>query len=227
MWISRDKRRLLAKETANLPYLIGATVEEADYATECRSQILELVFDQFIRPDDESAETTSASRWKRAMQLWKVLLNERRASYFVDLRVSAYVEWIKTGEATVLPCTTEEVEDRNKGLPELQGAKTDVGLAREVRATILKHAEDFETRLPQKSENSDSRRKFDELCTIIRKETGAEWFIRKRPKSFLQYEKLFDGLVPRDFADTVSRGAAELKRMSELGKFMLLRKKGK
>lgn len=61
MGMSLDKRRLLEKQTAELPYLAEISKEEADLATKYRNETFELIFDQFIKPDgtDLSISTTS------------------------------------------------------------------------------------------------------------------------------------------------------------------------
>ena len=78
MWMSADKRRALARETSDLPYLAGASKQEAEEASQLRSEILEQVFDQFIRPDDSDFDASAPSRWNRALQLWRTLLTEKR-----------------------------------------------------------------------------------------------------------------------------------------------------
>ncbi len=135
MGISPDKRTLLAKVVAKLPNLVGASNEEPELASKARVQILELLLHRFIAPDHADATTSSAT--KRAKQLWESLVAEKRSSYFIDLNASHCVEWIKTGEAFVLPCTTDEVEERNRDLPELRGSEMNVNLAKEIRATFM------------------------------------------------------------------------------------------
>ncbi len=197
MWMSQDKRRLLAKETAQLPYLTGTYKEEAEVATQIRNEILEVVFDKFIMPDEYRTDVTTMSRWKRAKQLWKTLITENRGSYFIDLGASEYIEWVRTGEPTVLPCSTYEIEDRNKALPKLQGSRSDVNLAKEIRATLLKFIEVFEQRLLEDKVPADKRYKFDDFCGIVRKSTSADWFIRKQPKKFPDYDNLLSNLVEK------------------------------
>jgi len=226
MWLSPEKRRILAKETAQLPYLTGVSRQEGELATEYRNEILETVFDQFIRPDDASPEVTNTSHWKRALQLWKSLLIEERPSYFIDLNDSEYIAWIKTGEATVLPCTGDEVEDRNKGLPQFQGNEVDVSLAKEVRATLLKFIEHSRQSLVERNATEDKIRKVDEFCETIKKEKSADWFLDMRPRSFLDYENVLENLVKVDFKEGLSsKVAEEMKRLSELGKEILTKKK--
>lgn len=195
--MSADKRRVLAKEISELPFLRGTTKQEADLATQIRSQILETVFDTFIKPDDANIDVLTTSRWKRARQLWKALVTEKRASYFIDLKGSRYIEWIKTGEATVLPCTTEEVEDRNRTLPGLRGSKSVVNLAKEIRATFLKYSDEFEQRLLQRGVPAEGRRKLEVFRDILRKVREADWFVKKKPKDFVQYERLMSKLVTK------------------------------
>jgi hypothetical protein len=208
--MSPDKRRLLAKETSNLPYLTGTYEEEAELANQVRNEILELVFDQFIMPDDYNSSAATTSRWKRARQIWKTLLSEKRASYFLDLNNSRYLEWIKMGEANVLPCSTEEIEERNKNLPALQGPKGTVSLAREIRATLLKFVEYFERRLFEAKVVADKRRNFDEFCDTVRKSILAEWFIKKQPKKFAEYEKLLTNLISGGLINSI-RGTWKVK----------------
>ncbi len=197
MGMSSDKRRILEKQIAELPYLAGISKEEADLATKYRNETLELIFDQFIRPDGADRNISTTGRWKRASQLWKSLLVERRASYFIDLKASHYIEWIKTGAPIVLPCTTEEVEDRNRNLPELQGSRGDVSLAKEIRATFMKYCDGFEQRLLVRGVIAEKRRKLEIFRDILRKVKEAEWFIMRQPKEFTQYENLSKKLVEK------------------------------
>ena len=188
MGISPDKRMFLTKVVATLPNLSG----EAESASRARIQILELLLDRFITPDN--ADLTTSSATKRAKQLWKSLVAEKRSSYFIDLKASHYVEWIKTGEAFV-PCTTDEVEERNRVLPELKGSETDVNLAREVRATFMKYSDQFEQLLLVRGVPAEKRRKLEMFRDILRKVDEAEWFIMRQPKEFIEYERLFGKLI--------------------------------
>ena len=160
-----------------------------------RIQILELLLDRFITPDN--ADLTTSSATKRAKQLWKSLVAEKRSSYFIDLKASHYVEWIKTGEAFVLPCTTEEIEDRNRNLPEPKGSKGDVNWARGIRATFLKYSDEFEQRLLVRGVIAQKRRKLEMFRDILRKVPEAEWFIMRQPKEFTDYERLFGKLIEK------------------------------
>ena len=193
MGISPDKRMLLAKVVAKLPNLSGASAQEAESASRARIQILELLLDRFITPDN--ADLTTSSATKRAKQLWKSLVAEKRSSYFIDLKASHYVEWIKTGEAFVLPCTTDEVEERNRVLPELKGSETVVNLAKEIRATFMKYSDLFEQLLLVRGVPAEKRRKLEMFRDILRKVDEAEWFIMRQPKEFTEYERLFGKLI--------------------------------
>ncbi len=196
MWMSADKRRALAKETSRLPYLAGASKTEAELATGIRSEILDSVFDRFIRPDDGSGFDLSApGRLNRAKQLWKALLTETRASYFIALNDSRYVDWIVTGEAVVLPCTSEEIESRNRILPELQGEEAAARLAREIRATLLKCSDAFEQQLLQQGVQAGKRLAVRRIRDILNKVTDPQWFIRRQPKTFEKYQNLMASWV--------------------------------
>ncbi len=195
MWMSADKRRLLAKETAGLPYLKGATKEQAHRATEVREQILETVFDQFIKPDDAKVDVSTTSRWKRARQLWKNLLTETRASYFVDLAASRWMEWIRTGEAAVLPCTTGELESSERSMPALEGAAPTVARAREIRGSILRYTEELERGLLERGGKTEDRQPLERAREALRTVKEAEWFIRRQPKDPAQVEALVTSLA--------------------------------
>jgi hypothetical protein len=195
MWMSADKRRLLAKETSGLPYLSGVSREIAHRATQIRDEILETVFDQFIKPDDAKVDVSTTSRWKRARQLWKTLLTESRASYFVDLQTSRFLDWIRTGAATVLPCTTDEVKTRDQTLPELQGPPDTVGRAREIRAAFLKYADELERGLLERKAGGEERQRLERARDVLRGVTDAEWLVKRQPKDYGQSEKLMDALL--------------------------------
>ena len=194
MWMSADKRRLLTKETAGLPYLKGATKEIAHRATEIRDQILETVFDQFIKPDDAKVDVSTTSRWKRARQLWKNLLTETRASYFVDLAASRFVEWIRTGEATVLPCTTGEMEASERSMPALEGAAASVARAREIRGTLLRYTDEMERGLLERGGKAGDRQALERAREALRAVKDAEWYVRRQPKDSAQIEALVSSL---------------------------------
>ncbi len=185
MWMSADKRRLLAKETSGLPYLSGLTREIAHRATQIREEILETVFDQFIKPDDAKVDVSTASRWKRARQLWKTLLTESRASYFVDLHTSRFLDWIRTGEATVLPCTTDELKTRDGTLPELQGPPDTVRRAKEVRAALLRYTDDLERGLLERKAIGEERQRLERARDTLRRTTDAGWFIKRQLDTLL------------------------------------------
>jgi len=189
MWLSAEKRRALAKETSGLPYLSGSK-EQAEKATQIREEILEKVFDQYIKPDQPDADVSMPSRWNRARRLWKALLTEKRASYFIELKASKYLEWIETGEPFVLPCTAEEIETLNSAMPELVGEKTVVQLAKEVRAALLKSSDALEQRLLQGGVQAAKRLKLREIRDTLRKVTDPQWFIKRQPKVFVKYEDL-------------------------------------
>jgi hypothetical protein len=193
--MSAEKKHFLAKETSGLPYLSGVSKEIAHEASQIRDEILETVFDRFIKPDDATTDVSATSRWKRARKLWKALITERRASFFIDLKASKYIDWISTGAATVLPCTTEEVENRDKTLPGLQGRKEAVLLAREIRATLLKYSDELEQKMLERAVQAEKRQKLERIREIIREVTDAEWFIKRQPKDFSLYEKLVSSWV--------------------------------
>jgi len=195
MWMSADKRRLLAKETAGLPYLKGAAKEVAHRATEIRDQVLEMVFDQFIKPDDAKVDVSTTSRWKRARQLWKSLLTETRATYFIDLAASRYMEWIRTGEAAVLPCTTAEMEASERSMPELQGAASAVARAREIRASVLRYTEELERGLAERGGKAEDRQVLERAREALRRVTDPEWFIKRQPKDAAQIDALVSSLA--------------------------------
>jgi len=195
MWMSTDKRRLMAKETSGLPYLTGISKEVAHLASQVRDEILEVIFDKFIRPDDAQVDVSTTSRWKRARQLWKTLLAEKRASYFVDLKASRFLDWIRTGETTVLPCTTEEMETLENGLPAIQGSKEAVRRAREIRATLLKHSDELERALLARGGKTEDRQQLEKARGVLRSITDAEWFLQRQPGDFAQYEKLLRSLM--------------------------------
>jgi hypothetical protein len=198
MWISADKRRALAKETSQLPYLGGGSKEVAELATQIRSDILESVFDRFIRPDVARFDPSAPGQLNRAKQLWRELLKEERASYFIELKDSRYVDWIETGEAVVLPCSTDEIESRNRSLPELQGEKNLIQLAREIRATLLKCSDKIEQRLLESGVQAEKRLALRRIREILKKVTDVQWFIKRKPKVFAKYEKLMRSWVEND-----------------------------
>jgi len=191
MWMSADKRRLFARETADMPFLRGASKDDAASATQSRLDILEILFDHYIKPDDSRINVTSSSEWKRARQLWKPLTTEPRAWYFIELATSRYREWIETGEAWVLPCTSDEVERLNAGLPPIVGSKSDVEAAREVRATFMKFILDGERRVALGKASPAERQKLEKLTADVKKTEDAGWFIVSRQKDFSRYEKMF------------------------------------
>jgi hypothetical protein len=195
MWMSADKRRALAKETSGLPYLEGASKREAELATQIRGEILEQVFDQFIRPDDSDFDASSPSRWNRAMQLWKTLLTEKRVNFFIELKASEYVEWIKAGEPTLLPCTASEIESHNSALPKLEGEKDITQFASEIRATILKSCDAFEQLLLKSGVQAAKRLKLRKIRDVVRIVTDPAWFIKRRPKAFASYKELISSWV--------------------------------
>ena len=190
MWMSVDKRRALAKETSRLPYLAGASREQEELATRIRSDIVESVFDQFIRPDVPSSDPSAPGRLNRAKQLWTQLLAEKRASYFVALKEAKYIEWIIRGAAVDLPCTTDEIERQNSSLPELTGEKVVTQRAAEIRATLLKCADKLEQRLLETGIQAEKRLALKQVRDILRKVTDPQWFIRRQPQVFTKYEKL-------------------------------------
>ena len=195
MWISADKRRALAKETAALPYLAGTSRQEAELATQIRIEILEKVFDQFIKPDNLDSDVSASSRWSRARKLWKTLLTEKRASYFLELRESEYEEWIISGEPNLLPCTTEEIESRNSALPQLHGEKDVIQLAKEIRAALLKSSDAFEQQLLESGVQAAKRLRLREIRDVIRKVTDPQWFIKRQPKIFAKHKELMKSWV--------------------------------
>ena len=195
IWMSADKRRALARETSDLPYLAGASKQEPEEATQLRNEILEQVFDQFIRSDDSDFDASAPSRWNRALQLWRTLLTEKRVSYFVELKGSEYVEWIKTGEPTLLPCTTDEIENRNRALPELEGVEDAVQFAREIRATLLKSCDSFEQLLLEGGVQAAMRLKMRQIRDIVRTAADAAWFLKRRLRVFAHYKDLVSSWV--------------------------------
>lgn len=198
MWMSADKRRLFARDTLDLPFLRGSSKEEGELATKCRNDILEHLFDKFIRPDDATRNASAASRWQRARQFWKTLVTEKRASYFIELEESDYLEWIKTGEATTLPCTESQVESRNKNLPELHGSKIAVSQARTIRATFLKCIDDFGIKLINNNVPLEKRQKLIRFKAQLRNGLDAEWFLKNQPKEFSKYEKFLTDLIEKE-----------------------------
>ena len=185
-----SKRTAFAKETLALPLLTGFTKAEVELGTKTRNEILEFVFDQFIMPDEASAADPSSRTKKRARELWKTLISEGRASYFVELKGSQYIEWIKTGEPTVLPCPAHEIEERNRNLPELQGTEIAVDQAKVIRATFLKFADELFENLLRIDAPAESRRRLLNFRNqILRQGTDADWFLRSQPKDFRDYEK--------------------------------------
>lgn len=190
MWMSVDKRRALAKETSRLPYLAGASREEEELATRVRSEIVESVFDQFIRPDVPGSDPSAPGRLNRAKQLWTHVLAEKRASYFIELKDSKYVEWIVRGAAVDLPCTTDEIERHNTSLPRLTGETAVTQLASEIRATLLKCADRLERRLLETGVQAEKRLVLNQVRDILRRVTDPQWFIKRRPRVFTKYEKL-------------------------------------
>jgi hypothetical protein len=206
MWMSADKRRALARETSDLPYLAGASKQEAEEATQLRSEILEQVFDQFIRPDDSDFDASAPSRWNRALQLWRTLLTEKRVSYFVELKGSEYVDWIKTGEPTLLPCTTDEIASRNRALPELEGGEETVQFACEIRATLLKSCDTFEQLLLEGGVQAARRLKLRQIRDIIRTVADAAWFLKRRPRVFAHYKDLISSWVENSKISEYPRG---------------------
>jgi hypothetical protein len=194
MWMSADKRRLLAKETSGLPYLSGASREIAHRATQIRDEVLEIVFDQFIKPDDAKVDVSTTSWWKRARQLWRTLLTEKRASYFVDLHISGYLDWIRTGEATVLPCTTDELETRDRTLPELQGPLETVRRAKELRAALLKYTDELGRGLLARGASDEERQAPERARALLCRVTDSAWFIKRQPGVSGQSEKFMDTL---------------------------------
>ena len=195
MWMSADKRRAMSKETSDLPYLVGTSRQQEELATQIRGQIIEDVFDQYIKPDDADTDVSTPSRWNRARQLWKFLLTEKRAAYFIELKESDYVPWIKTGEPTVLPCTTDEIESRNKALPDLKGTEDAVQYARQIRATILKGSDAFEQLLLESGVQAAKRLKLREIRDIVRKVSDPAWFIKRQPKVFARYKELLNSWI--------------------------------
>ena len=185
-----SKRTAFARETITLPLLTGFTKAEVELGTVTRNEILEFVFDQFILPDEASTADPSSGTRKRARKLWKTLVSEGRASYFVELKGSQYIEWIKTGEPSVLPCTTSQVEERNRNLPELQGTEITVDQAKVIRATFLKFADELFENLLRIGAPAESRRRLLNFRNqILRQGTDADWFLRNQPKDFRDYEK--------------------------------------
>jgi|GEM_PF-6999295 hypothetical protein len=195
MWLSADKRRAFAKETSKLPYLEGASKREADLATQIRSEILEQVFDKFVKPDDSDFDASTPSRWNRALQLWKVLLTEKRVNYFIELNNSEYIEWIKTGEPTLLPCTAVEIESHNKALPKLEGDRDVIQFAREIRATLLKSCDAFEQLLLKSGVQAAKHLKLRQIRDVVRRVTDPAWFLKRRPKVFADYKELISKWV--------------------------------
>ncbi len=190
MWMSADKRRALAKETSRLPYLASESKGEAELATRLRSEILDFVFDRFIRPDGSGFDLSAPSRLNRATQLWKALLTEKRASYFIELNDSRYADWIETGEAVALPCTTEEIESRNSALPELRGEESVIRLGRQIRATLLKCSDMLDQQLRDEGDGTQKRMTMKQVRDILARVTDPEWFIRRQPKAFAKYQNL-------------------------------------
>jgi hypothetical protein len=197
MWMPAEKRRILAKETASLPYLTGMSRQEEEAATEIREETIENVFDQFIHPDDPDSDESAPGRWNRARQLWKNLLTEESAGYFLELRESEYIDWIKTGMPTPLPCTTEEVESRNRALPELKGEADVVECARRIRATLLKSSDAFEQILLEGGVQASRRLKLRQIREIIRTVADPAWFIKRQPKVFARYKDLLSSWLER------------------------------
>ena len=195
MWMPVGKRRLFAMETFQLPLLDAITREETELATKARTELLELIFDEFLASDFVKGDILANSRWKRARQLWKIMLAERRASYFLDLENSCYLYWIKSGEVTLLPCPTAMVEDGKKKLPKMQGSKEYVEQAEVVRATFLKCAEDYEQKLIQGKASEEKTSKLGMFRHIVQNGVDPDWFLKNKPKVFSRYEKFFANLV--------------------------------
>ena len=198
MWMSNEKRRVFARETSDIPFLQSSSKDEGEAASKSRNEILELIFDKFIRPDDSTQNASTTSRWQRARELWKAMLSEKRASYFIELRDSDYLEWIKTGEATTLPCTESQVETRNKNLPEFRGANDVVRQARIIRATFLKCIDDVAIKLIQRNVPLEKRQKLIRFRATLRSGLDAEWFLEHQPKVFSAYEKFLTDVVEKE-----------------------------
>ena len=197
MWMSVEKRRVFAKETSNLPFLHGVNKQEGELATKLRNEILELLFDQFLSPDFANNNVSATSRWKRARQLWKVLIVEKRASYFIELMNSSYLEWVKSGQTELLPCPSGTVEERNNKLPEMKGLKSDVDQARVVRATFLKCADEYERILLERRISEEKLQKLRNFRGYLQNGTTAEWFLKNQPKDFSGYEKFLANIVEK------------------------------
>ena len=198
MWMSNDKRRHFARDTSGLPFLQSGSKDEGALATKYRDEILELMFDKFIRPDDSTRDASTTSRWQRARELWKALVAEKRASFFIELKDSNYLEWITTGKESTLPCTESQVEARNKNLPRLHGAESVVTQARIIRATFLKCIDDVAIKLIQRNVPLENRQKLIRFRAMLRNGADAEWLLENQPKEFSQYEKFLTELVEKE-----------------------------
>lgn len=190
MWMSVEKRRAFSKETSNLPFLRSVTREEGELATKLRGDMLELLFDQYLSPDSASINISTTSRWKRARQLWKVMITEKRASYFIDLKSSGYLEWVKSGRTTLLPCPSSTVAEMNKKLREMIGSKSDMDQARVVRATFLKCIDEYEKILYEGKVSEEKVQRLRTLCDYLQNGTTAEFFLKNQPKEFTGYEEV-------------------------------------
>jgi len=197
MWMPAEKRRILAKETTRLPYLTGGSRQEEELAPRIREETIETVFDQYIHPDDPASDESAPGRWNRARQLWKALLTEASAGYFLELQGSEFIEWIKTGSPTALPCTAEEVESHNKALPELKGEASVVHDALRIRATLLKSSEAFEQLLLEEGVQAARRLKLRQIRERIRSVADPNWFIRRQPKVFARYKDLLSSWLEK------------------------------
>jgi hypothetical protein len=198
MWMDAQKRKAFVRETSNLPFLSGFSKEEGALATRLRGDMLEMVFDQFVRPDKAESDAASMARWQRAKRLWGTMITESRASYFVELSTSKYVEWIGGGQPTLLPLTYEEIERGNKNLIKLQGTETAVSQARAVRATFLKCADQHEESLAHLNIADEMLQKLARLRHDLKYEMDTEWFLRNQPTEFFGYDEIFGDLLNTD-----------------------------
>ena len=190
-----EKRKVFAKETRDLPYLEGTSPGEAQLATKLRNDILETVFDCFIRPDDEKPDLSPASRWQRATQLWKIMITECRAAYFIELNDSNFMEWINRGQPTSLPLSHSEIESRNRNLSELHGSEAVVRQAKAVRATLLRLADEYQESLAHLNVTTRMLQNLIRFRYNLKYKMDAQWFLEKQPKDFFRYERVFAELL--------------------------------
>ena len=179
-------------EYPRLPSLHGFEANEIKTAERLRHTIIWSML-RSLRPYWGGSSALSAQRW-RTNQLWKTLVSETRASYFLELASSRYGEWIRTGERVALPVTTREVYERNARLPKLRGR--DVKQANLIRATFLKVAEHFFCALVRNNARVEKRRQLLAFRNgFLRHCTDAAWFVGNKPRDFSLYSKTIAGLM--------------------------------